>query len=94
MFSGLFSDFFIVVCGKMYREMTKSTAQFFGILTITTEGLRQTPNGVFGASGALSRADRYFAIFATWLALKDCWEAPPAAKPQNVMGKFWDSACQ
>ena len=42
-------------------------------------------NGVFGASGALSRADSYFAIFAAWLALKDCWEAPPAAKPQIVV---------
>jgi len=45
-------------------------------------------NGVFGASGELSRADRYYAIFAAWLALKDCWEAPPAAKPQIVRGKF------
>ena len=43
-------------------------------------------NGVFGASGALSRVDRYFAIFAARLALKDCWEAPPAAKPQIVSG--------
>ena len=42
-------------------------------------------NGVFGASGELSRADRYYAIFAAWLALKDCWEAPPAAKPQIVV---------
>jgi len=45
---------------------------------------RPSANGVFGASGALSRADRYFAIFAARLALKDCWEAPPAAKPQIV----------
>jgi len=41
-------------------------------------------NGVFGASGALSRVDSYFAIFAARHALKDCWEAPPAAKPQIV----------
>jgi len=43
-------------------------------------------NGVFGASGALSRGDSYFAIFAARLALKECWEAPPAAKPQIVAG--------
>ena len=49
-------------------------------------------NGVFGASGALSRADRYFAIFAAWLALKDFWEAPPAAKPQIVRCKWWTAA--
>jgi len=48
-------------------------------------------NGVFGASGALSRADSYFAIFAARLALKDCWEAPPAAKPQ-IVGRKWCSA--
>jgi len=40
----------------------------------------------FGASGALSRGDSYFAIFAARLAFKDCWEAPPAAKPQIVRG--------
>jgi len=34
--------------------------------------------------GIASR-DKYFAIFAAWLALKDCWEAATSRSRRNVV---------
>jgi len=64
---------------ESYHEATESKVQFFGILTITTAGLRQTPNGQFCVIAALPSFENIY-YFCTLVARRKMCESRYHAK--------------